>query len=200
MAMVLNKTSKMATDYYKSAADCSHSEATFNHGRCLRSLKRWEVPYRSCEVISYPPSFARLSQIFHDLVENLDPLDGDVRQLVNFFGRSKTRTPIPVISTSSSVKWLPDAIRQGDLSVERRSLDSKSVLKALKTSFNPDCVEKMRCEAAVVKTLKPPLVVDLHRDISNIPDHNSGIVSGFSWTGSLASHLKPAECYLSGPN
>jgi serine/threonine protein kinase len=78
------------------------------------------------------------------------------------------------------------------------SLDLHSNLTAVKTSLNPDHAELIRREAAILKTLKHPLILELRDHIPERDDGNSAIVTEFVGNGSLANHLPPAECPLTG--
>jgi hypothetical protein len=189
---------ELAAQFYKFASDCGHSEAKQNYKRCLRLLGQWEVPDRSWEIVSHPPSVDHLFNIFHNFRQNPDRLDDDQRRLLNSFERLRSPTAILVISNSSEVKWILDKLGQGDSSIVKLSLDSKSVLGALKTSLNANCNELIEREAAILKRLKHPLVVELHKDISRRSNRNSTIVTKFALNGSLANHLPPTECGLIG--
>jgi hypothetical protein len=191
---------ELATKYYKFAADHDHSEAKLNHDRCLRLLGQWKPPDRSSEVVSHPQPVERLSHIFRDFLNNPEPLDDDGRRLLNSFERLRASTTIPVISDSSTVEWIPEEIVKGDSSVVKLSLDSKSNLTVVKTSVKPNCAELIRREDSILKTLKHPLILEPRRHIFDTPDHNSAIVTEFAGNGSLASHLPPSKCRLSGAN
>jgi hypothetical protein len=195
---------EMASEYYKFAADCGHSEAKLNHLRCLRLLGQWEPLDRSSEIVSHSPSVDRLSEIFRDFLQNPKPLNDDERRLLSSFERLRTPTTIPMISDSSGVEWILNEIGRGDSSFVKLSLDSKSNLIAVKTSLNSKCAEFIQREAVILKTLKHPLIVELRKDISDTPDHNSMIVTGFVGNGSLASHLSSIQssnnCSLSDVN
>jgi serine/threonine protein kinase len=60
-----------------------------------------------------------------------------------------------------------------------------------KTSKSLDHAELIRREAAILKTLKHPLILELRNHISEMDDHNSSIVTEFAGNGSLADHLPP---------
>jgi serine/threonine protein kinase len=151
-----------------------------------------------------------LSNIFPDFLTNSEPqqLDDVGRQLFNSFERLRAPTIIPIISTSTEsefeFKWIADNIESGDSSVVKLSLDSESKLTVVKRSQNPEGAELIRWEYAILKTLKHPLILQLHSHISDTFDHNSMIVTEFARNGSLASHLPseecPIQCRLSGPN
>jgi serine/threonine protein kinase len=141
-----------------------------------------------------------LSDIFHDLSKNPDLLDADSRQLLNSFEQLRAPTVISNISNPSAGNWIPDEIGKRDSSFVKLSLDSKSVLMAVKTSQSQEYAELIKRDAAFLKTLKHPLVLELHGDISNRPDHNSAIVTEFAWNGSLASYFTSSQCRLSGVN
>jgi serine/threonine protein kinase len=163
-------------------------------------LDRWEGSNRSYEVVSHPPSLDRLSEIFRGFLENPEPLDDDGRRLLNSFEQLRTPTEIPVISNSSKVNWILDEIGKGDSSVVKLSLDSKSGLTAVKTSLNPKFAELIRREAAILKTLKHPLLVEFVRSISDTGDNNSAIVTKFAGNGSLKNYLSPTEYPLISAN
>jgi serine/threonine protein kinase len=80
------------------------------------------------------------------------------------------------------------------------SLDSKSILTAVKTSLNPNFAELIRREAIILKKVKHPLIVELLEYVSDTPDHNSVIVTEFAVNGSLTSHLSQSRCRLNGAN
>jgi TPR repeat protein len=191
---------KMASEYYKFAADQGHCEAKLNHDRCLRLLGQWKSSDRSSEVISHPQPVERLSHIFQDFLNNPEPLDEDGRRLLNSFEQLKASMEIPVISDSSTIEWIPDEIVNGDSSVVKLSIDSKSNLTVVKQSVKPDCVELIRREVSILKTLKHPLILKCCGHIFNTPDHNSAIVTEFAGNGSLTYHLSPSKCNLSGAN
>jgi TPR repeat protein len=191
---------KMAAEYYKFAADCGHSEAKLNHNRCLRLLGGWEPSNRSSEIVSHPPPLDCLSEIFSGFLNNPKLLDNDSRQFLDSFERLKASTTISVISDSSTIEWFPAELGKSDSSVVKLSLDSKSNLIAVKTSQNPDGAELIRREASILNTLNHSLSLKLQEYISDTRDHNSAIVTEFFWIGSLANHLPPCECRLSGAN
>jgi serine/threonine protein kinase len=80
------------------------------------------------------------------------------------------------------------------------SFDSQSKLIAVKTSLNPDHAECIRREAAILKRLKHPLILELREHIPEADDCNSAIVTEFVGNGSLANHLPPAESPLTDVN
>jgi serine/threonine protein kinase len=165
-------------------------------------LGQWKPSDRSSEVISHSPSVDHLSDIFGDFLKNPDRLNSDEYRLLSSFDQLKTATIIPAISNSSAVEWIPNEIGSGDSSVVKLSLDSKSqsYLNAVKTSLNPKCAEFIRREASILETLKHPLILELRHHISDTPEHNSVIVTEFAGNGSLANHLQPTKCRLSGAN
>jgi hypothetical protein len=195
---------KMAAEYYKFAADHGHSEATLNYNRCLRLLGQWEPPDRSCEVVSHSPSFDCLCNIFRDFLDNAESqrLDDDERLLLNSFERMKNSLETPVFSTISKPEFVVPEIGKGDSSIVKLSLDSKSkwYLSAMKTSLNPKCAEFIRREAAILTTLKHPLILQLRHHISDTHNHNSEIVTEFAGNGSLTNYLQPTKYRLSGAN
>jgi serine/threonine protein kinase len=80
------------------------------------------------------------------------------------------------------------------------SLDSKSKLTVVKTSVESDHREFIRRDASILQTLKHPLILELRGYSSDTADHNSAIITEFVGNGSLASHLPPSKCGLSGAN
>jgi serine/threonine protein kinase len=190
----------MAAEYYKFASDQGHPEAKLNHARCLRLLGRWQPPDRSSKPVSHPTSLDRLSEMFRGFLDNPDPQDSDARRLLSCFERARASTPIPVISTSLDLEWVQDPIRSGDSSVVTFALDSQSHLTAVKTALSPDHADLIRREAAILKTLKHPLILELREDISETIGRSSAIVSEFAGNGSLANHLPPTNYPLTGAN
>jgi serine/threonine protein kinase len=98
------------------------------------------------------------------------------------------------------VNWNLNELEKGDSSVVKLLLDSKPVLIVVKTLLNSHLAELIRLKADIHKTLKHPLILELHGEISERRGHNSAIVTEFAGNGSLASHLPPAKCRLSGAN
>jgi hypothetical protein len=138
--------------------------------------------------------------IFRDLLEDPEPLDADGRRLLSSFQRLKTPTEIPVIPDSSAVGWALDKIGSGYFSVVKLSLNSKKDLIALKTPRKAKSAALLQREVAIHKTLKHPLILELRGYVSGISDHISAIMTEFAGNGSLASHLQPTKCHLSGAN
>jgi serine/threonine protein kinase len=73
-------------------------------------------------------------------------------------------------------------------------------LTAVKTSLNPHFADLIRGEAAILKTLKHPLVIKLREYISDTPEHNSVIVTEFARNGLFANHLSSSKYRLKGAN
>jgi serine/threonine protein kinase len=140
-----------------------------------------------------------LSDIFRGFLENPEPLDDDGRRLLNSLQRLKAPSIAHGIPNSPPVEWVLDEIGCGDSSVVKLSCDLKGELSAVKTSRTPNHAELIRREAAILKTLKHPLILELH-DILETPAHKAAIVTEFEGNGSLADHLPPAKCCLSGAN
>jgi serine/threonine protein kinase len=70
----------------------------------------------------------------------------------------------------------------------------------VKTFVTPNRAELIQREDSILKTLKHPLILELRKHIFDTPDHNSAIETEFAGNGSLASHLPPSKCSLSGAN
>jgi serine/threonine protein kinase len=91
-------------------------------------------------------------------------------------------------------------IGQSDSSTVELSMDSESQLTAMKTSLKPDRADLIRREAVILKTLKHPLILELREHIPETIAKNSVIVTEFAGNGSLADHLPPSHCPLTGAN
>jgi serine/threonine protein kinase len=141
-----------------------------------------------------------LFDIFRGFLESPEPLDDDAHRLLSSFERLRKRTRIDGIPSLSKIEFVSDELGRGEMFAVTLSSDSKEELSAVKTSLKPDYTDLIRREAAILKTLKHPLILQLRQDISDTPDHNSAIVTEFEGNGSLANHLPPAECILSGAN
>jgi serine/threonine protein kinase len=137
-----------------------------------------------------------LSDIFRGFLENPEPLDDDGRRLLNSLQRLKAPSTAHGIPNSPPVEWVLDEIGCDDSSVVELSCDLKGALSAVKTSRTPNHAELIRREAAILKTLKHPLILELH-GILETRTRNAAIVTEFEGNGSLADHLPPAKCCLS---
>jgi serine/threonine protein kinase len=71
---------------------------------------------------------------------------------------------------------VPDKIEDNGSSLVKLSFDSKSTLIAVKTSWHPTLAGIIQREAAILKTLNHPLILQLHDFIPMTSDHNSVIV------------------------
>jgi TPR repeat protein len=192
---------EMALGYYEFAADRGHPEAKLNRARCLRLLGRWDPPDRSSETVSHPPSADHLGEIFRDLRETAEPLDDEARRLANQLKRLKLSTPMamPVIPGAPDPTWVRDEIKTGDSSVVVFSMNAESNLIAMKTSKTPEQAGVIHSEAAILETLKHPLVLEMRGRVSKTRDGSASIVTEYAGLGSLASFLS-GKSRLRGPN
>jgi hypothetical protein len=160
---------ELAAKYYKLAADRGHPEAQLNHARCLRLLGRWQPPDRSSEFASTCPSPARLTELFRESCENPGPLDSDGLRLLDSLERLKSPPPVRGAPSGSGVAWTSVKV----------SLDSRTDLIAVKTARKGDCMR----EAAILKGLKHPLVVELRGD------PGESVATRFAGNGTLTAFL-----------
>jgi serine/threonine protein kinase len=195
----------MAAEYYGFAADRGHREAKQNRARWLPLISRWEPPDRSSDSVYHPPSPDRLTEIFRDFRESPRRIDGDERRLLRELERLKTSpaTTSHAISGAPDIAWIRDRIVSGDSSVVEFTVDSESHLIAVKTAKTPECAELIRREAAILATLKHPLVLELRGRTSETHTRTASIVTAYAGHGSLADHLPPEwgdQRRLGGPN
>jgi serine/threonine protein kinase len=135
-----------------------------------------------------------LSDIFHEFLNNpeVHPLDKGAPLLLHSFEGLKSRSSdtILAIPAPSNAEWVWAELGRGDSSVVTASTDSESKLIAVKTARSEKCVPLIQREAAILKTLKHPLVL---RIVDRL-DNKSMIMTEFAGNGSLASHLPSEGC------
>jgi TPR repeat protein len=177
----------MAASYYKFADDRGHPEAKLNRARCLRLLDRWEPPDRSSESLSNPPSPNHLFELFRDLRENPDPLNGDEQRLLLALERLKSAA----ISPAPAAAVVSDAIGRGDSSIVKLTVDLRSNFIAVKTAKDRECAKLIRREAVILKALEHPLVIGV-AGRSDSADGAAAVVTELAGNGALVAHLPPA--------
>jgi serine/threonine protein kinase len=182
---------ELAAQHYKFAADRGHPDAKANHARCLRLLGQWEPPDRSSRCVSHSPSADRLCGIFRDFLRNPEPLAPDERRLFRSLRRLKTAAPPLGIPASSAVAWIPDETQSGVSSVVKLTTDSKSVLIAVKRSKTREWAELIRREAAILQSLKHPLVPAMRPGTAEAHGGNAAIATEYAGNGALAAASHP---------
>jgi serine/threonine protein kinase len=98
------------------------------------------------------------------------------------------------ILETRGVVWVPDEIVSGDSSIVKFTIDSNSNLIAVKTAKNAESAENIRREAAILETVKHPLVIELRSYQKPF-----AVVTAYAGYGSLAGH-HPPESQLHRPN
>jgi serine/threonine protein kinase len=168
----------IAAEYYRFAANRSHSEGNLDYKGCLRLVDRWESPDRKFETVSHPVSVDRFCDIFHRFLQNTEPPDDDPHRLLRLL-----RTPFISISISSVVELLANEIWRKDSFVVTLSLYAGI----------------LRRKAAILKKLKHPFILEYKRFNFETPNRDSTIVAEFAGNGSFANHYTD-QCRLSGSN
>jgi serine/threonine protein kinase len=118
-----------------------------------------------------------LLKIFGDCLKISEPVDADDRRLLNSLQRLKPSARPPAVS------WASDAIAHGDSSIV-----TMLNLTAVKTPKNSNYAGLIRREAAILKSLKHPLVLALSSESHRAP----GIATEYAGNGSLANALASA--------
>jgi serine/threonine protein kinase len=109
--------------------------------------------------------------------------------------RLKGSATAPAISLACDVEWRPGRIESGNSSIVELRVDSESHLIARKTGGNAEFVELIRREAAILHTLRHPLVLEMRGQMSERPGRMPSIVTAPTRHGLLATHLS-----LGSPN
>jgi serine/threonine protein kinase len=133
-----------------------------------------------------------LFDIFQDFLKTPESLDSDCRSLLSTFERLRTKPELP----SSSIELIWSEIGSGDTSTVTLSPDSNGRLSAVKTLLSLDQTDLIRREAAILKELKHPLILNIREHLSD----NSAIVTEFAGNGSLANYFPPSQSRLKGAN
>jgi TPR repeat protein/serine/threonine protein kinase len=182
---------ELAARYYKFAADRGHPEAKLNYARCLRLLGRWEPPDRSSDSVSHPPSADRLCGLFRDFLQSPAPADSDERRLFLSLQRLKTR--VPAIPAAPDAAWISQEIAGADSCAVKFALDSTGDFVAVKSSKISKSAKLIRGEAAILQSLRHPLILALRGGIAENSGGNAAITAEFAWNGALAGRFGSVE-------
>jgi TPR repeat protein len=187
---------KLAAEYYKFAADRGHAEALVNYRRCLRLFGEWQIPDRSMDASSHPPSRDDLAEVFIHALDDPAQFDPACSPLIASIERLKS-SRLPQTPT------LPPAVPRANGTELWR--DESAVVRlgptattAVKTATHEDAVREIEREAAIHRVLKHPLVIAF-REFNR---ESESIVTELAANGALSDHLPSAngDSVLRGAN